>query len=426
MASELTLETIRGKLVGKKVTQEGIFSLISDLVNDQLSDIFLAYFLGAGFAHGFSDEELYYIVEAMVKTGQKLKFSGIVADKHSTGGVAGTRTTMILVPIVAACGFKVPKNSSRAITSPAGTADVMEVLAPVTFNADKIKKIVEKTGGCIVWGGSLNIAPADEKMIKVERPLSFESYDNIVFSIMAKKIASGATHLILDIPVGPTMKIQHFEDAQKVTKKFNYLAGKFKLKLAIDVNYTAEPAGNGAGPVLEVRDVLSILERRKDRPQSLEKKAVRLSGRLLDLCLAKGEKVRGDIKKRYKELDESGEKLALSVLDDGQALVKMREIVKAQGGDQEFSFDSLKVGSQKYEVKSGKAGEVVRIDNKALTTICRVLGCPEDKKAGVYLVKKIGDKLTKTDVLFQMYSSDRWRLQEATEELNDIALYKID
>jgi len=426
MASDLTLEAIRRKLIGKKLNESEIRSFVEDLVNEELADIFVAYFLGAGFAHGFCHEELVFMVRAMVETGERLKFSGLVADKHSTGGVAGTRTTMILVPIVASCGFKVPKTSSRAITSPAGTADVMEVLAPVTFTAEKIKKIVEKVGGCIVWGGSLNIAPADEKMIKVERPLNFESYDNIVFSIMSKKVALGASHLVLDIPVGPTMKIAHFEDAEAIAKKFNYIAGKFKVKLAVDVNYTAEPAGNGAGPVLEARDVLAVLEQKKKRPLALERKAVRLTGKLLDLCFL--EKCGGnvEIRKRYKDLEENGERLAQEILATGEALSKLREIVKAQGGDAKISMDDLEVGSQVFEVKAARKGEITKIDNKILTEICRVLGSPEDKKAGIYLEKKIGGKVTKGDTLFTMYSSDRWRLGQAVEEVPGVVLYKID
>src|SRR3990167_6184860 len=130
-------------------------------------------------------QEIFYLTKAMADTGQKLNLKGTVADKHSTGGLAGTRTTMILVPIVASAGFKIPKNSSRAITTPAGTADTMEVLAPVTFSPRDIERIVNKVGGCIVWGGHLGLAPADDIIIQVEEPLAFESFDKIIVSIMA-------------------------------------------------------------------------------------------------------------------------------------------------------------------------------------------------------------------------------------------------
>lgn len=426
MASRISLEAIRKKLVGKRLNEREIRAVIEDLVNEELKDICLAYFLAAGFSHGFSNEETYFIIKAMVETGERLSFKGVVADKHSTGGVAGTRTTMILVPIVASCGFKVPKNSSRAITSPAGTADVMEVLAPVTFSAERIEKIVNEVGGCVVWGGSLNIAPADEKMIRVERPLNFESFDNIIFSVMAKKIASGATHLVIDIPVGPTMKIRHFKDAEMISKKFNYIASRFGIKLAVDVNHTFEPAGNGAGPVLEARDVLAVLERRKGRPMMLEKKALRLTGKLLDLCF--GEKRGGfkKIRKRYKELGENGERLAKEILDSGVALDKMREIIKAQGGNDQVRMDDLKVAGHVLEVKSSKRGEVVEINNKILTEVCRSLGSPEDKKAGIYLEKRIGDRVRKNETLFKMYSDFKERLSKTVERGLDVVLFRID
>jgi thymidine phosphorylase len=201
----------------------------------------------------------FFLTKAMVETGTKIHFSGIVADKHSTGGLAGTRTTMIVVPIIAAAGFKIPKLSSRAITSPAGTADVMEVVAPVNFKADKVKHIVEKTGGCIVWNGVMGIAPADDIIIEVEEPLSFESFDKIIVSIMAKKIAVSTNHLILDIPVGQTMKIKRFADAERVAKKFRMLGRKFGIEIITDVNECLEPAGRGVGPALEVRDVMHVL-----------------------------------------------------------------------------------------------------------------------------------------------------------------------
>jgi thymidine phosphorylase len=211
--------------------------------------------VAAGFREGFTPNELFFLTKAMAETGKKLTFDGIVADKHSTGGLAGTRTTMILVPIIAAAGFLIPKNSSRAITTPAGTADTMEVLAPVVFPAEKIKKMVDKTGGCIVWGGHLGIAPADDVIIRVEAPLSFESFDKVIVSIMAKKVASGATHLVLDIPVGPTLKVHEFKDADLIVKKFTYLANKFGIKLIADVSQSLEPAGHAVGPALEARDV---------------------------------------------------------------------------------------------------------------------------------------------------------------------------
>src|SRR3989338_2100942 len=328
------VDAIKKKLLGKRLNYKEVFSLMDELAHQKLGPILTTYFVAAGFNHGFSHSELYYLTKAMAETGEKLHFKGIVADKHSTGGLAGTRTTMILVPIIAAAGFKIPKNSSRAITTPSGTADTMEVLAPVTFSPLHIEKIVKKTGGCIVWGGHLGLAPADDIIIQVETPLAFESFDKIIVSIMAKKIASVATHLILDLPVGQTLKIKHFKDAEVISEKFKFLAKKFNIHVAVDINQILEPAGHAVGPSLEARDVLKVLEQHPDRPFVLEAKTLRLAGKLLDLCFA-------DSKKKEKE---SGEELARQLLSSGKALSKMREIIKTQGGNSNISVYDIKIG----------------------------------------------------------------------------------
>lgn len=406
---------IRKKLIGKELNYREIFTLMDEIASQRLGPILTTYFAAAGFSKGFSNDELYFLTKAMVETGQKLHFKGIVADKHSTGGIAGTRTTMILVPIVAAAGIKIPKNSSRAITTPSGTADTMEVLAPVTFTPREIERIVHKIGGCIVWGGHLGLAPADDVIIQVEQPLAFESFDKIIISVMAKKLASSANHIIIDIPVGPTVKIKHFKDAEIIAQKFFYLAKKFKMKLAIDINETREPAGRGVGPVLEARDVFQVLEQKKNRPLALERKALRLSGKLLDLCFA-------DMKK--KDLD--GTEVARQILQSGKALQKMREIILAQGGNPHIESNKLHLGKEKCEVKSKKRGRIVSLENHELSVICRILGSPEDKRAGIYLEKRIEERVDNGDLLFRMYGSDKWRLKEAQESLENLPIFRIE
>ncbi len=389
---------------------------MDEIANRKLGPVLTTYFAAAGFKEGFDDSELYYLTKAMAETGDKLHFTGVVADKHSTGGVSGTRTTMILVPIVAAAGIKIPKNSSRAITSPSGTADTMEALAPVTFSPRQIEKIVHKVGGCIVWGGHLGLAPADDIIIQVEEPLAFESFDKIIISIMAKKLASGATHVVIDIPVGPTVKIKHFSDAELISKKFLFLAKRLNMKMVIDVNHTLEPAGRGVGPVLEARDVLRVLEQRKNRPLALERKALRLSGKLLDLCFA-------DIKGKK---PGTGEEVASEILSSGQALTKMREIIQEQGGDGQVASDKLSLAKFKAEVLSPKRGRIVQLDNHQITVVCRILGSPDDKKVGIFFEKRLEEKVDKDDILFIMYSGDKWRLKEAQETLKNLPIFKID
>ncbi len=415
-SKQFAIDAIKKKLTGKALSYHEIFSIMDEIANERLGPVLTTYFAAAGFKEGFSDEELYFLTKAMVDTGPKLHFKGVVADKHSTGGVAGTRTTMILVPIIAAAGFQIPKTSSRAITSPAGTADTMEVVAPVTFSPKQIEALVAKAGGCIVWGGHLGLAPADDIIIQIEQPLAFESFDKIVVSIMAKKVASGATHAVFDIPVGPTMKIAHFKDAEVIVRKFAFLAGKFGMKVVIDVNEALENAGRGIGPVLEVRDVFSVLAQASDRPLALEAKALRLAGKLLSLCYAET--------KGKEKID--GEKIAREILTSGQAMAKMREIIKVQGGNPDIDMRHMIPGKFRYDVKSPRKGRVSGINNREITVVCRVLGCPTDKRAGMYLERKLEETVDKGDILCTLYSSDKWRLKEAIETIKNVRVFIVE
>lgn len=415
-SKQAAIDAIKKKLVGKSLSYKEIFSIMDEISKQRLGPVLTTYFAAAGFTAGFSDEELYSLTKAMVATGPRLHFKGIVADKHSTGGVAGTRTTMILVPIVAAAGFQIPKNSSRAITSPAGTADTMEVVAPVTFTARQIEHIVYRAGGCIVWGGHLGLAPADDIIIQIEQPLAFESFDKIIVSILAKKVASGSNRVVIDIPVGPTMKIQHFTDAELIAKKFNYLAQRFGMKLVFDINETRENAGRGVGPILEARDVFEVLEQKPNRPLALEAKALRLAGKLLNLCFGDG-----SISQK-----RQGDEVAREILTSGKALSKMREIIKAQGGNPDVESSSLHPAKAGHEITSSRKGRVSAIDNKQITVICRILGCPTDKRAGLYLNRKLEEDVDKGDILCTIYSSDKWRLKEAVETMKNIPIYTVE
>ncbi|QQG44808.1 MAG: thymidine phosphorylase [Candidatus Roizmanbacteria bacterium] len=408
------IKAIQNKLLGKKLTYREVFNLMNEISHKRLSDILTTYFVAASFKEGFSTEELVYLTRAMVETGTKLNFKGIVADKHSTGGVAGTRTTMIIVPIIAAAGFKIPKTSSRAITTPAGTADVMELLGNVMISERKIESIVNDIGGCIVWGGHLGIAPADDIIIKIEEPLSFESFDKVIVSIMAKKVAASTNHLILDIPVGKTMKIRHFEDAEKVAKKFRMIGKHFDMEVITDISETFEPAGRGVGPYLEAKDVLEVLEQKKDRPLKLEAKALRLAGKLLTICF------------KDAHINKSGEEEARRILSERIALKKFKEIIKAQGGDDQVTSDNFKTKAHKKEVLPKKNGTIKEINNYNLNSVAKILGAPEDKYAGIYLLKKVDEKVEKKEPLLLFYSQDRYRIKEAEVTLQNMPIYEID
>ncbi len=414
------IKAIQKKLLGKKLAYHEVYAIMDEIAHERLSDVLTTYFVAASFKEGYTPQELYHFTKAMVETGNQLNFKGIVADKHSTGGVSGARTTMILVPIIASAGFKIPKISSRAITSPAGTADVMEVLADVNFTPKQIEKIVNDIGGCVAWNGHLGIAPADDIIIKVEEPLSFESFDKIIISIMAKKIAASTTHLVLDIPVGKTMKIRHFVDAEKVAQKFRMLGEKFNMKIVTDVNETLEPPGRGVGPVLEARDVLYVLEQKSDRPLKLEAKALRLAGKLLDLCFKDSKK------NSLRQLaDGGGEEEAKRILTEGIALKKFREIIKAQKGNDQITSEKMKLSPHKIEISSLKSGKIKDINNYNLNTVAKVLGAPNDKKAGIYLLKKLDEIVEKKEPMFVLYSSDKYCLKEAEVTLKSFPIYTM-
>ncbi|MBI2621085.1 MAG: thymidine phosphorylase [Candidatus Levybacteria bacterium] len=419
---DLAIAAIRKKLVGKPLRYKEIYSIMDQISQNKLGDVLTTYFAASGFSKGFSDEEIYWLIKAMVETGQKLKFKGIVADKHSIGGVPGTRTTLIIVPIVAAAGFKIPKSSSRAITTPSGTADDMEILAPVNLSRRKIYSVVERTNGCIVWGGSFNIAPADDVIIKVEEVLLFESFDKILISVMAKKIAFGSNHVVIDIPYGKSVKVHRLSDAKIIKNKFEKMAKKFDIKIEVLIHKTDEPAGRGIGPILEVKEALMVLEQDPNRSLDLEARSINLSGSLLELCLSSSSKGRQElIRKKYK----NGYNLAKDILVSGAALSKMKEIIKAQGGNPNVSSKSLKPGKYSFKITAHKKGAVTSINSKNLTLIARILGAPDMKGSGIFLNKKIGEKVSRGDPICTFYSDSMYNLREGKDSLKNFSLISI-
>lgn len=419
----VAIEAIRKKLVGKPLMYNEVYAVIDQIAHKRLGDVLTTYFAASGYSKGFSNEELYYLTKSMIETGEQLRFPGIVADKHSIGGIPGTRTTLIVVPIVAAAGFVIPKSSSRAITTPGGTADDMEVLAPVTFTKEQIYKIVEKTKACIVWGGSLDIAPADDELIKVEEQLLFESFDKILVSIMAKKIAFGSNHIVIDLPYGEDLKVHNLTEVEFMKRKFEYLAGRFGVKIHVLVQKTHEPAGRGIGPVLEARESLKILEQRNDRAEDLEKRSLHLAGVLLDLCLEDSAEA---LKKRIEKEFGSGAEWAKYILTSGHALKKMKDIIKAQGGNPEITSEKLHGGSYMYEIFAKKDGTVTRINSKNATIIAKILGAPKQKRSGIYLNRKIGEKVGTGLTLFTLYSENAYNLKEARESLDNFPIVSVE
>jgi len=407
-----SLECIQKKLIGKRLSYPEVKSIIYDIVNYHLDDIQISFFVASAFMkNGFSNEEIYYLTRAMAETGEIMHWDGKVADKHSIGGLPGNRTTPIIVSIVSSLGILMPKTSSRAITSEAGTADVMEVLTPVEFSSEKIREIVNKTKACIVWGGALRLAPADDRILKVSYELGIEPYSKMIVSIMSKKVAIGATHLVIDMPIGEGAKIENYREAMKVKKIFEFLGKKFHIKVKVVIENVGKPIGRGIGPILEICDVLRVLQQKDNRPLDLEKRAIKLTGNLLEI-LGKARK-------------GQGEKLAQQQLISGEAFKQFQKIINAQGGKEDIDSETMILGANTYKITSDKKGIIKKIDLKHLIRIVRLLGSPITKEAGVYLNKTVGEKVEVGETLITLYTDNDQRLHLALTELQKIELHHI-
>lgn len=391
-----SLGYIKKKLEGKKLNKKEIFEIIKDVNSNNLNEIELTYFVSGCYSHGLSMKEIENLTDAIVKAGHVLKLNKHpIIDKHCIGGIPNNRTTMIVVPIIASLGYTMPKTSSRAISSPAGTSDTMESLAKVNFEVDEIKKIVEKTNGCMVWGGGVDLASADDKMIKVRNPLRLDPYGLLLASIMAKKKAVNASHVLIDIPCGRNAKIENKREAIKLKRKFIELSRHLNLKVKVIITDGKQPIGNGVGPNLEAIDVLKVLM--GIGPVDLRDKAIKMATAILKMLNVK-----------------NARKKALDSLNSGKAYKKMKEIIKAQKG-RIFKPEQLKCGKFRKDILSSKSGTVRILDNKDVSKIARVSGAPIDKTAGVYLYKKLKDNVKKGEVLFTIYSGSRKRLNYAVE-----------
>jgi AMP phosphorylase len=391
-----SINLIYKKLKCHPLNEKELKKIISDIVKNALTEPEIAYFVSAMYKCGMSIEEVKYLIKATIDTGKKLKLRGKIADKHGIGGIAGNRTTPIIVAICASAGLTIPKTSSRAITSAAGTADVIEAVAKVEFSIPQLYKIIKKTKACIVWGGSLGLAPADDKIIQIERLLNLDPEPQLLASILSKKLSVGSEYVLIDIPYGKSAKVLK-NKALHLKKRFEKLARYFNLNIKCVLTDGSQPIGNGIGPVLEIRDLLAILRQEPNRPLDLEKKSLMLAALLLEMT--------GKAKKR------KSKEMAKKILQSGKAFKKFQEIIKAQGGS--LSNGKLKLGSFSKEIKASRTGRIMEIDNKKINFLARLLGCPADKRAGIYLYKHKNSKVKKGTTLMTFYAESEEKLKEA-------------
>ena len=404
-----SLAAVHRKIAGEVLSHQELAALAQDIVDNRYSKMEMAAFLVACADNGLSRDEVLSLTRAMVETGERLDWGEpLVADKHCIGGIPGNRTSMLVVPIVAAHGMLIPKTSSRAITSPAGTADTMELLAQVELSPKRLREIVRHQRGCLAWGGTARLAPVDDILISVERPLAMDSRGQMVASILSKKLAAGSTHLLLDIPMGPTAKVRNMRDAVALRKLFEFVGDRLGLHVEVIITDGSQPIGRGVGPWFEARDVMQVLRNDPEAPQDLRQKALRLAGRVIEF----DPDVRGG----------QGYALARDILDSGRALARMEAIIQAQGP----ATVEVGPGRLRRQVKAPRTGYVTAIDNLRIAQVARLAGAPMDKGAGVDLHRKLGERVGKGEPLYTIYADFPADFRFATALAERDSGYTID
>jgi thymidine phosphorylase len=392
-----SMSSVRRRIYGSRIDGPAMEAIVHDVAAGRYTDVHLAAFLTASSALPLDETETVALTKAMVDVGDRLTWNAeIVVDKHSIGGLPGNRTTPIVVAIVAACGLTAPKTSSRAITSPAGTADTMETLAPVDLDLPAMRRVVETEGGCVVWGGAVSLSPADDIFIRVERVLDVDTEGQLVASVLSKKIAAGSNHVVLDLPVGPTAKVRTDEAAKRLARRLSQVAETFGMHARCVLTDGSQPVGRGIGPALEAMDILAVLQNAPDAPQDLRARACLLAGAALELA---GAAKAG-----------AGVVLAETALADGRAWTKFQRICEAQGG-----MRTPPTAAVQTPLAAHRSGRVVHINNRQISTLAKLAGAPDRKAAGLKLGVRLGDEVATGQPLLAVHAETTGELAYALD-----------
>jgi AMP phosphorylase len=378
---------------------------------ERLSSAESAAFISGVYTKGLNTDETVFLTKAILATGGTIKTKHKpVVSEHSIGGVAGDRCSMLVVPIIASLGLTIPKTATRAISSACGSADAMEIFAPVNLNVAQTERVVNDTGGCLIWGGAVNIAAADDRLIKIRNPLHLDPKPLLLASILAKKKAEGARFVVLDIPVGRGTKIPDVEEARELATDFEALGKHLEMDVFCLISDGSEPMMNCVGPALEARGVLEILEGKNESP--LVEKACVMSGILLSA-------VKGITR-------QEGYKMAKQQVNSGKALEKFREIIAAQGGKPNVRVEDVRLGTYSQKVFSNESGVVAHVDNKTLSRIARILGAPGDKEAGIQLLVNKNSKVKNRQHVATLYSDSKEKIGMAFDQLRKTPIIEIE
>jgi thymidine phosphorylase len=381
-----SLSHVRAKTFGRRLDAAALRAVIGDVAARRYADVHLASFITACADGHLDRQEMADLTRAMIEVGESIDWGRTpIADKHSIGGLPGNRTSPIVVAIVAACGLTIPKTSSRAITSPAGTADTMETLTRVDLDLASMRRVVEREGGCLVWGGAVRLSPADDILIRIERALDLDAEGQLVASVLSKKAAAGATHLVLDIPVGPTAKVRTAADAEQLAGHLLAVSAVLGITARALLTDGTQPVGRGIGPALEARDVLAVLQNEPTAPLSLRTRAIEIAGAVLELAGASSA--------------GSGASQAEKTLQSGDAWRKFAAICEAQGGLREPPRAACT-----HVLACPQSGRVTGIDNRRLANAAKLAGAPDDKAAGVEIHVALDQRIEKGEPLFTLYA----------------------
>ena len=395
---------LRKKIRGEELSDTEMDQVVEDMMRGRYSQSELAAFLVCA-AKSLTTPEVIALARARAIRTENVHWSApIVLDKQSMGGIPGNRISPIIIPIVTAAGLLMPKTSSRAITSASGTADAMEVLAKVDLTPDEMRNTVGQAGGCIAWNGNLTHSPVDDVMNAINRPLGLKSARLDVSSILSKKLAAGATHVLIDLPVGPEAKTTDMDEAKDLERLFVVVARELGIKVRVMKVDGTKPVGRGVGPALEIRDALAVLSNDETAPADLREKAIYYAGILLEWS-------------GYCGMGE-GQKQATAILQSGEALAQFDKIINAQGRQLAQVPEPEQLCAE-IHAPSSKIFEGFSV--KAVSAIARAAGAPIISTAGVDLLVVSGDTLNARQPVMRIHAATSHALQQAVH-LAELAL----
>ncbi|MHA2098180.1 MAG: hypothetical protein ACW99A_05800 [Candidatus Kariarchaeaceae archaeon] len=396
---ESLTRVIRRKMVKKTLSSREIDDFISAIGSGLVTSSHMAAFGVAVEINGMHGDEITSVANAILKNSKKFSPKGKnVVDKHSIGGIAGNRITPLMIPIIAACGLTIPKVSTRAITSPAGTVDALETVMPVDLSFEEASEVLDETNACMVNGATVGLGAVADRFLEAVGPLKIDPKEMMIASILAKKKAAGSDFVLIDLPTGKGSKLPGREAARSLAYDFSRIGNSLGQHIEAVISPGDKPVGSMIGPSLEMVEVLKILEN-KGGALSLKRKATSLTGLILE---GVNHANRGE-----------GMMMATEYIDSGKALTKFREIVDAQGGDTSATSDNIESAQYSHTIDAEKADIVYALDSFNIGLMARAAGAPHDNRSGIIIHVDRGDNIKVGDPIVEIRSHSEGKLTEA-------------